>query len=1090
MDAQLRTHSDLSVIDGTIPVDQIGKLAKEKGYSAVALTDLSNMFGFVKFYKSCIKNKIKPILGVELTLFSNEHNFDYKVILLAKTNKGLINIFELISNIYIVYREQFNGELKLPENELLDKKLDDIYILSGGIYSEYFKFFKSILPDDIKITNELCANRMKKWQMVYGDDYIIEFHKVQYSLVPINIMNKILFNISKDYNIPQIATHPIYFNEKEDYMSHQIKHCNIKKEKLDKNNLDIINQEYTYDMYFLDKNEFINRFQVENETFSKNIQNIIDNCNVELRLGVADLPNFPIPQNETIDTYFIRLSEEGLKQRLLEIFPNEDERLKSENLYKDRLNYELKTIIQMKFPGYFLIVADFINWAKKNDIPVGAGRGSGAGSLVAYSLRITDLNPLPYDLLFERFLNPERVSMPDFDIDFCQEKRGLVINYVTEKYGKECVSQIATFGTMASKAVINDVIRVLNYPYSMGSMITSHIPFGCSLQGAYEGDHQLQAMADKDEEIKEIWDNSLKLEGLARSIGKHAAGVVIAPSKITDYCPLYQADGNQTSQLDKVDVEDVGLVKFDFLGLKNLTIINDTLNLIQKYKNITITLDTQLFNDPETYRILQTGNTTGVFQVESSGMKSYLLKMQPDCFEDIIAMLALYRPGPLGSGMVDDFIKRKRWEKDGKPDPDNTINFSNKYQVSNYFTPALEECLKPTYGIIVYQEQVMKISQIIAGYSLGGADLLRRAMGKKKPEEMAKQRSVFLDGAIQNGYKQELAEHLFDLMESFAEYGFNKSHSAAYAVITYHTAFLKKHFPTYFMSSTMSSDMNNLDHLEILIHDAKENNITILNPDINKSEYKFKPFENDKIIYSFGALKGISEQSATLIVNEREKGDFKDIYNFLDRCYTFLDKKVLNALICSGCFDSFNVSRKDLFDNISSILNQKKKLMKIKNTASLFDDIELSSFTLQINNEQWNTNYQLEKEFDTIGFHLTDNLFRKYSSRKKVFSYLSPIDFKNKSEDELNALKIEKKYLQICGIIKEHKEGTSAFLVIYDYSHKIRLYFSSSALTVYKMRQEELINGAFVVLSVYMSVKTIEDEVKSSFYIQDIIEIK
>ena len=1507
MKIQLRSHSDLSIIDGIIAAENIPKIAKEKGYDCIALTDLMNMFGFVKFYKNCLKNKIKPILGVELLLNNNEFG-DYKILMLAKNNKGLVNIFELITNAYTKYKDLFLGEIKIPDDFILSKKnkIHDVFILSGGIYSEYV----NIIQQDKELA---LKERLLLWKSIYENDYFIELQKVQTIKYHINILNKKMYQLATDLNIKVVATHPIYFNETQDYIPHQIKKCNIEKIKLDKNNIESLNQEYTYDMYFLDANEFSSRFNEIQEEVTTNLNYIKDNCNVELRLGVADLPEFPIPKNETIESYFKKIAIDGLKSRLKEIFPNENDYKQNEKIYFERLNYELETIIQMKFPGYFLIVADFINWAKENDIPVGAGRGSGAGSLVAYSLKITDINPIPYDLLFERFLNPERVSMPDFDIDFCQEKRGLVIDYVTNKYGKECVSQIATFGTMASKAVINDVVRVLNYPYNLGASLTKRIPFGYNLESAYNEDNDLQALADKDEEVKDIWDNALKLEGLARSIGKHAAGVVIAPSKISDYCPLYQTEGNQTSQLDKVDVEDVGLVKFDFLGLKNLTIIHDTLQMIKNQKNIEVKLDTQKFNDIETFKILQDGNTTGIFQVESSGMKSYLVKMQPDCFEDIIAMLALYRPGPLGSGMVDDFIKRKRWEKNGKPDPQNTINFSDKYQVSNYFVPALEDCLKPTYGIIVYQEQVMKISQIIAGYSLGGADLLRRCisgdsnimlengevktvkeiyedknnyihknitslnennkknetdkitniyyngkkltykvktklgkeikvtndhlfytidgwkqlknlksgsfiatskynkiennishslsaekikliayilgdgcisgkncyfcnsdeeliddfinsykkifgncfsiaiqkkqnlknityihlngegkkwikeylldkksadkfiptevfklndeflklfigtlwntdgsfdksighcdynskskklieqlnslllrfsivakkeerilkynnkpfyrsqitgkidffkfyknfycflskknqkysntclmllnkkietfskhcipneilkyileskyrsrkswkelgltnlisglnlktpngkrkinlnkfkkiasllndneliklsnsdifwdeivsieefeieeifdleietnhnfyandilvhncMGKKKPEEMAQQRSIFLEGAEKNGYSNEIANHLFDLMESFAEYGFNKSHSAAYAVITYHTAFLKRHYLAYFMSATMSSDMNNLEHLEILINDAKDNNLEIVNPDINKSDYKFQPINDTTIIYSFGALKGITEQSAKQIVEERTKnGFYKDINDFLDRCFEFIDKKILLALVCSGCFDSLNVSRKSIFENIDSIIKQKRKLQKTKNTASLFENYELSNFALSLSDEKWNINYQLEKEFDIIGFHLTDNLFKKYNKYKIYNEYLSPVDFKNKSEDELIDLKSQSRNFKICGIIKEHKMGTGAFLVIYDYSHKIKLYFSDSALTSYKIHQEELITNAFVVLNVNFSFKNIDEEIRVSFYINDILEIK
>lgn len=1101
MKIQLRAHSDLSIIDGIVEAGDIAKLSSKNGFKACGINDINNTFGFVKFYKSCKKVDVKPLIGCELVLH-NDANEKYRILVIAKHHAGLNLLFGIITDLFTKYKQhgQEIYEVSIPEDVLLNKDcplINNALIFNGGVFGDIYTFIKNNNYKDALVKASL-------WQFYYKGDYYFELQKFQTKAYLINEYNLSSYKIAKEIGVKFIASHPALFNQESDFQAHQIKHLNIVKGHFDRTSLQNLNQEYTCDMSFLSAIELDKRFSEVLSEILITEDEILDKVNIELRLGVADLPNFPIPKGETTETYFSKLSKDGLNQRLIEIFPDSVERENNRKLYEDRLEYELNTIISMKFPGYFLIVADFINWAKKNNVPVGPGRGSGAGSIVAYSLNITDLNPIPYDLLFERFLNPERVSMPDFDIDFCQEKRELVIQYVSEKYGRDSVSQIATFGTMASKSVIKDTARVLGYPIGLSSSIADRVQFGYDLEQTYNEDLELQKIIDRDEQVKMIWDNALKLEGLTKSIGKHAAGVVISPSKISDYCPVYQADsGGPVSQLDKVDVEDIGLVKFDFLGLKNLTIINEAVQLVEKISGEKLKLDTQKFNDSGVYKLLQDGSTTGVFQVESSGMKKYLMQMKPDCFEDIVAMLALYRPGPLGSGMVDDFIKRKLWEKEGKPDK-STLGFADKYQVSDYFTPSLEECLKPTYGIIVYQEQVMKISQIIAGYSLGGADLLRRCiawdsiinvqefgnitikelydivqrdkkiyttfsfneftnrteidiiddvffsglkevfrivtssgktlkltsehplltryngwmklgeisienmiyipsstvdnlpilnvnstsqnwehlisieklgfeevfdltirnnhnfiangilvhncMGKKKPEEMAKQRETFESGAIKNGYDIDLAIHLFNLMEKFAEYGFNKSHSAAYAVVTYHTAYLKYHHSCCFMSATMSSDMGNLEHLEILFNDARDFGLKIENPDINESNYRFNPIDTKTIRYAFGAIKGITELTAKAIVNERDKnGRFTSFVNFFSRCQHHLDLKILTALISVGCFDAFYETglktRQNLLLNLPQLLVTKQQ----NNKLSIFDDLFSSEMSIESN---------------------------------------------------------------------------------------------------------------------------------------------
>ncbi|MGA1351412.1 MAG: DNA polymerase III subunit alpha, partial [Burkholderiaceae bacterium] len=714
--------------------------------------------------------------------------------------------------------------------------------------------------------------------------------------------------------IAVVATHPVQFLKPEDYRSHEARVCiaqgdtlaNPKRQRL-----------FTEEQYLKSSQDMAALFHdlpvaVENSLV------IAKRCSLTLNLGKPQLPNFPTPHGESLEDYLRLASREGLEKRLVQRYPNEALREQHRPTYEARLELECNTIIQMGFPGYFLIVADFINWAKNNGVPVGPGRGSGAGSLVAYSLGITDLDPLPYSLLFERFLNPERVSMPDFDIDFCQEKRQRVIDYVRERYGRDAVSQIVTFGTMASRAVIRDAGRVLDLPYNLCDQLSKLIPVvqakPLSLEEARQKEPILAEREKKEDEVRELLTVARPLEDLVRNVGMHAGGVLIAPGKLTDFCPLYQAPGSKedegvVSMYDKDDVEAAGLVKFDFLGLKNLTIIQaavDTINALYKgdMPRLLSLEDLNGFNDPAAYQILKDANTTGIFQVESAGMRRYLVKLAPDQFEDIIAMLALYRPGPLNSGMVDDFILRKRGQ-----------------QAIDYFHPDLKDCLSPTYGVIVYQEQVMQIAQIIAGYSLGGADLLRRAMGKKKPEEMAQQRSIFVEGALKKGHTEKLATQLFDLMEKFAEYGFNKSHTAAYAVITYQTAWLKAHYPAEFMAATLSADMDDTDKVAFLVADAKANGLAVLPPDINASAYRFEPVteglereidpsrekitrsaptrdsspcnsrqKSHAIRYGLGAIRGVGESAVMNILKAREEGAFTDLFNFCAR----VDRKLVN----------------------------------------------------------------------------------------------------------------------------------------------------------------------------------------------------
>jgi DNA polymerase-3 subunit alpha len=750
-------------------------------------------------------------------------------------------------------------------------------------------------------------------------------------------------------------------------------------------------------------------------TAISNTVEIAKRCNVTLTLGKYFLPDFALPAGVSIDGYLKEISVKGLESRFLTMFPDgvsDTNRV----IYSDRLNLELVTIVEMGFSGYFLIVADFINWAKSNDVPVGPGRGSGAGSLVAFALGITDLEPLRYGLLFERFLNPERVSMPDFDIDFCQDKRELVIEYVKNKYGAAAVSQIATFGTMSSKAVIKDVGRVLGLPYglcdSISKLILNTPAKSYGLLEALDKFDDLKARIDNaDDEVKRLWEMSLQLEDIARNVGKHAAGVLIAPSQLTDFCPLYVADGMQTSQLDKDDVEYVGLVKFDFLGLRNLTIIKETLDNINHLYQQQVSLSQYDFDDSATYKLLQDGNTSGVFQLESPGMRRILVKLSPDRFEDIIALLALYRPGPLGSGMVDDFINCKKGIKE-----------------PNYFHPDLKPVLESTYGVIVYQEQVMQISQIIGGYTLGSADLLRRAMGKKKPEEMAKHKNIFIDGALKRGYQERLAIELFDLMAKFAEYGFNKSHSAAYAVVSYHTAFLKTHYLSCFMAATLSSELHNTDKLYEFFIDCKNNSLSVLPPDINLSDYKFKAVADKEIRYGLGAIKGIgSHVVEAIVVNRTENGPFKGFIDFCER----LDKKVINkksleGLVKSGAFDCFDTNRAKYFNAIPDVLSGASRVYD-ENQGSLFEEeLTLPTVTQEEYVENlpdvtnWDLKQKLQMEKEAFGYYFSASLFDHYHDIIARL-HIAPLNRYSLDNEDMQMIvhsrSRDKEQVLVCGVI-------------------------------------------------------------------------
>src|SRR5690554_5987319 len=881
----LRIHSEYSLVDGLVKVKPLIKQVAQYGMPAVALTDQSNMCGLVKFYKTAMGEGIKPIVGCDVWVENpDEAESPYRLTFYASNDIGYKNLKELVSRGFTEGQHLGKAILK---PEWIEQAAEGLIVLSGGKYGEVGRLLLAGRQDQAR-------DCLKHWMSVFPDRFYLELQRTN----RINDEECVHLSVAlaQELDCPVVATNDVHFLVREDYDAHEARVCIHEGRTLDDPRRE---HRFSEEQYLKSPEEMAELFSDIPEALENTLE-IAKRCSLELQLGTYFLPAFPTPDGMSEDDFFRHASWQGLEDRLDKILdrnaPDYAERRKA---YEDRLNFELDIIIQMGFPGYFLIVMDFIQWAKNNGCPVGPGRGSGAGSLVAYALKITDLDPLAYDLLFERFLNPERVSMPDFDVDFCLDGRDRVIEYVADKYGRNAVSQIVTFGTMAAKAVVRDVARAQGKSYGLADKLSKMIPFevGMTLEKAYEMEEPLREFLKNDEEAQEIWEMSLKLEGITRGTGKHAGGVVIAPTKLTDFSAVQcDEDGSGlVTQFDKDDVEQAGLVKFDFLGLRTLTIIKwalETIHREQRRRGETqlVDIDRIPLDDKKTYEMLQKAETTAVFQLESRGMKELIKKLKPDCLEDMIALVALFRPGPLQSGMVDDFINRKHGRAPiSYPHPD--------YQYAG-----LEPVLKPTYGIILYQEQVMQIAQVMAGYTLGGADMLRRAMGKKKPEEMAKQRGGFIEGCAKNGIDAELAGNIFDLVEKFAGYGFNKSHSAAYGLVSYQTAWLKAHYPAPFMAAVLSADMHNTDKVVILIEECRSMKLRIDAPDVNTSEFKFTVNEDGRIVYGLGAIKGVGEGPVEAIVECRnEGGPFKDLFDFCNRVdLKRINKRTLEALIQIG----------------------------------------------------------------------------------------------------------------------------------------------------------------------------------------------
>ena len=951
----LRAHSEFSITDGIIRVGELAKTAAEYGYPAVALTDLMNTFGLLKFYKACRKAGVKPILGAEVRIANSKQPAQpFRALLLIRNHSGYVRLGELLT---LAHTDEHRDLIapQLQEEWLAEGDNSGLICLSGAQWGE---IGQALLAGH----EEQALQAAQKYAAWFEQAFYLEVQRLpdkpEWETVVAGSVR-----LAEQLDLPVVATHATQFLQREDFTAHDARVCIAGGWVMadDKRPHD-----FSDSQYFARPEEMAERFADLPAALANSLE-IAKRCNVELELGKNFLPDFPTPEGMPLNDYLCVLANQGLRERMEVLYPDEEERNAKMPEYQARLDFELQTIIQMGFPGYFLIVQDFINWAKQNGCPVGPGRGSGAGSLVAYALKITDLDPLKYALLFERFLNPERVSMPDFDIDFCQANRGRVIEYVREKYGKEAVSQIVTFGTLSSKAVIRDVGRVLQLPFGLCDRLSKLVPVEANkplgLQAALDAEPEIRTLIEA-EEAEELLTLALKLEDLTRNLGMHAGGVLIAPGRIADFCGVYQADEHSSpvSMYDKGDVEEIGLVKFDFLGLRNLTIIEMAQQFIRQTRGEDIDVNRIALDDQAAYQIFRDANTTAVFQFESSGMKQMLKTAHTTKFEELIAFVSLYRPGPMEN--IPDFVARMKGAK------------------FEYMHPLLEPVLEPTYGIMVYQEQVMQAAQVIGGYSLGGADLLRRAMGKKKPEEMVKHREIFAEGAAKQNIDRAKADEIFDYMEKFAGYGFNKSHAAAYAYVSYQTAWLKAHYPAEFMAATMSSELDNTDQLKVFFDDAQRpvNGIRFLPPDINQSFYRFIPNANNEIRYALGAIKGTGEAVVNQIVAEREaNGAFTGLLDFCERMGKHINRRSVEALIRGGAFDALEPNRAMLLANVDLALQNAEQKSQSANQGGLFDMLDDVIDDIQMQPAPaWSEAVQLAEEKTAIGFYLSGHPFSPY----------------------------------------------------------------------------------------------------------------
>jgi DNA polymerase III subunit alpha len=955
----LRLHTEYSLLDSVVRIPELVAAVSAAGMPAVAVTDQNNLFAMVKFYREALKSGVKPLIGVDLLVREEgERAAPSRLTLLCQTPEGYRNLARLVSRAYLEGQER--GTPRIERAWLTPENCRGLIALSAASDGDVGRALVNARETD-------AERLLGAWLELFPGRYYLELQRLGRPFEEAYIGAAV--TLASRHKVPVVATNDVRFLRADEFDSHEARVCIHDGALLaDPGRV----RRYSRQQYLRSAQEMAALFADIPEALANSVE-IARRCSLPLNLGEARLPQYPVPSGFTTEQFLRAEAARGLSARFAAVAAEPPE-------YRARLESELAVICQMGFAGYFLIVADFIRWARENGVPVGPGRGSGAGSLVAYSLRITDLDPIRHVLLFERFLNPERVSMPDFDIDFCMDGRDRVIEYVAHKYGRERVSQIITYGTMAAKAVVRDVGRVLGMTYGYVDRIAKLIPFelGITLDAALEKEPELKRLYQGEDEVRNLIDLARSLEGLTRNAGMHAGGVVIAPSVLTDFAPLYRdaAGGSVVTQFDKDDVEAAGLVKFDFLGLRTLTIIDRAVALINHERpagSAPLDIGTLPMDDVKTYALLKSCRTTAVFQLESRGMKDLIRRLQPDRFEEIVALVALFRPGPLQSGMVDDFINRKHGRGEGPID---------------YLHPSLEAVLKPTYGVILYQEQVMQIAQVLAGYTLGGADLLRRAMGKKKAEEMAQQRSIFVSGAVARGVREGLAAHIFDLMEKFAGYGFNKSHSAAYALLSYQTAYLKAHYPAQFMAAVLSADMEHTDKVVTLIKECSDMGLAVLPPDVNASVYAFTACDARSIRYGLGAVRGVGEAAVEALIGERAHGPFASLEDLCRRLdLQKANRRVLEALLRSGSLDALGPNRATLMDRLSAAMQLGDQNMRA-HAAGQNDLFGLGADARASAPQslpspplpEWSEAVRLTGERETLGLYLTGHPLARFEA--------------------------------------------------------------------------------------------------------------
>ncbi len=965
----LRVHSEYSIVDGTLRVDDAIDAAARDGMPALALTDLANMFGLVKFYRGARKAGVKPLIGCDAWL-THESSRDqpFRLLLLASSHAGYLKLCTWLTRAYRGNQHRGRAEIR---REWFDEGTEGLVALSG--------FREGDVGQALAQGNTAAAMAAARALAArFPGRYYLELQRAGHP--DDDALCEATVRLATESGLPVVATHPVQFLRRGDFRAHEARVCIAEGQSLaDPRRV----RRFTPEQYFTTQDEMAQKFADLPQALANSVA-IAQRCSTTIEIGRNHLPDFPTPAGVTLDQHLRDQSFAGLGKRLAQLYPDEAQREGKRATYVERLEFEIRVIVQMGFAGYFLIVADFIDWARRHGVPVGPGRGSGAGSLVAYSLGITDLDPLRYNLLFERFLNPERVSMPDFDIDFCQDTRERVIDYVKQKYGADSVSQIATFGTLAARAAVRDVGRVLDLPYGLVDGIAKLIPFqpgktvtlrAAPARGedresnviyAREQEPQLDTREKAEDEVREVLSLAEELEGLPRNVGMHAGGVLIVPGKLTDFCPLYVQPGADAlvSQFDKDDVEAAGLVKFDFLGLTTLTILDWTLRYVKKLDpGSTLALDSLPLDDKASYDIFRTANTSAVFQFESRGMRELLLRGPPTRFEDIIALVALYRPGPME--LIPDYVEARMGRRRVE-----------------YADPRVAPVLEQTYGVMVYQEQVMQIAQVIGGYTLGGADLLRRAMGKKKPEEMAKHRGIFVEGAQKNGLPEAKATRIFDDMEKFAGYGFNKSHAAAYALVAYQTAYFKAHHPAAFMAANLSLVMDHTDKVRALYADTLDQGLEVLPPDINLSGYRFEPVDTKRIRYGLGGIKGTGAQAIEAIVAAREAG--KPFASLADFCRR-VDKRTVNrraieALVKGGAFDTVEPRRAALLAALPATLSDAERAQAQKAQNSLFGGDEGDDLPPLPAVADWSEGERLAHEKSALGFYISGHPYNAFAA--------------------------------------------------------------------------------------------------------------